>query len=98
MASLPQGSLQYQRLINFVDYLSRMSRGHKILFVMIGSASTTGSMSGNQLDQRRVAGQGDVVGRYHCHQWGYTRHAQHGRLGCLRLESYRRDDEPIGYL
>src|SRR5215470_1854110 len=48
--------------------------------------------------QRRVAGQGDVVGRYHSHQWGYTRHAQHGRLGRLRLESYRRDDEPVGYL
>src|SRR5215472_809524 len=48
--------------------------------------------------QRCIAGQGDVVGRYHSHQWGYPRHAQHGRLGCLRLESYRRDDEPVGYL
>ena len=28
-ATLPQGGLQYQRLINFVDYLSRMSRGRK---------------------------------------------------------------------
>ncbi|HSE89887.1 MAG TPA: hypothetical protein VLJ79_26985 [Candidatus Binatia bacterium] len=41
---LPPSGLQYQRLINFVDYLSRNSRGGKILFVMIGSASATGSM------------------------------------------------------
>jgi len=47
-AALPQGSLQYQRLINFVDYLSRNSRGRKILLVMIGSASATGNMSINQ--------------------------------------------------
>ena len=46
--TLAQGSLQYQRLINFVDYLSRMSRGRKVLLLMIGSASTTGSMSANQ--------------------------------------------------
>jgi outer membrane protein OmpA-like peptidoglycan-associated protein len=47
-AALPPSGLQYQRLINFVDYLSRNSRGRKILLVMIGSASATGSMSVNQ--------------------------------------------------
>jgi outer membrane protein OmpA-like peptidoglycan-associated protein len=47
-AALPSSGLQYQRLINFVDYLSRNSRGRKILLVMIGSASATGSMSINQ--------------------------------------------------
>lgn len=47
-AALPTSGLQYQRLINFVDYLSRNSRGRKILLVMIGSASATGSMSVNQ--------------------------------------------------
>jgi hypothetical protein len=47
-AALPTSGLQYQRLINFVDYLSRNSRGRKILLVMIGSASATGSMSINQ--------------------------------------------------
>jgi DNA/RNA endonuclease G (NUC1) len=46
--TLPQGGLQYQRSINFVDYLARMSRGRKISFVMIGSASATGSLSINQ--------------------------------------------------
>src|SRR4029450_10975719 len=53
-AALPPSGLQYQRLINFVDYLSRNSRGRKILLVMIGSASATGSMSINQkLSQER---------------------------------------------
>jgi hypothetical protein len=47
-AALPTSGLQYQRLINFVDYLSRNSRGRKILLIMIGSASATGSMSINQ--------------------------------------------------
>ena len=47
-AALSQGSLQYQRLINFVDYLSRNSRGRKILLVMIGSASATVYLSINQ--------------------------------------------------
>lgn len=45
---LSSGTLQYQRLINFVDYLSRMSRGRKILFVLIGSKSATGNMNTNQ--------------------------------------------------
>ena len=38
-AALPQSSLQYQRLINFVDYLSRNNRGRKILFVMVSGRS-----------------------------------------------------------
>ena len=63
--SLPQGSLQYQRLINFVDYLSRMSRGRKILFVMIGSASATGSMSVNQkLSQERAQAPEPIIDQY----------------------------------
>ena len=44
-AALSQGSLQYQRLINFLDYLSRNNRGRKILFLMIGSASATGTVT-----------------------------------------------------
>jgi hypothetical protein len=46
--------LQYQRLINFVDYLSRMSRGRKVLLLMIGSASATGNMSVNQGSPRNA--------------------------------------------
>ena len=47
------------------DYLSRMSRGRKILFVMIGSASTTGSMSVNQrLSRERSEAPGPVIDQY----------------------------------
>ena len=63
--ALPQGGLQYQRLINFVDYLSRMSRGRKIIFVMIGSASATGSMSVNQkLSQERAQAPESAIDQY----------------------------------
>ena len=64
-AVLPQSGLQYQRLINFVDYLSRMSRGRKILFVMIGSASATGNMSVNQrLSQERAQAPEPAIDQY----------------------------------
>ena len=64
-ATLPSSGLQYQRLINFADYLSRMSRGRKVLFVMIGSASTTGSMSVNQrLSRERSEAPEPVLDQY----------------------------------
>ena len=64
-AALPQASLQYQRLINFVDYLSRNSRGRKVLFVMIGSASATGSMSVNQkLSRERSEAPEPIIDQY----------------------------------
>lgn len=64
-AALPQNGLQYQRLINFVDYLSRMSRGRKIIFVMIGSASATGNMSVNQrLSQERAQAPEAAIDEY----------------------------------
>jgi outer membrane protein OmpA-like peptidoglycan-associated protein len=63
--ALPQSGLQYQRLINFVDYLSRMSRGRKILFIMIGSASATGNMSTNQrLSQERAQAPEPTIDQY----------------------------------
>jgi hypothetical protein len=43
-AELSQRSEQGQRLINFLDYISRDSRGREVLFVLIGSASATGSL------------------------------------------------------
>jgi outer membrane protein OmpA-like peptidoglycan-associated protein len=36
-------TLQTQRLINFLDYLSRESRGRTVILVSIGSASATGN-------------------------------------------------------
>ena len=47
-AVLPSSGLQYDRLITFLDFLSRDSRGRKLLFVVIGSASATGNVSVNQ--------------------------------------------------
>jgi outer membrane protein OmpA-like peptidoglycan-associated protein len=43
------GTMEYQRLVNFLDYLSRESRGRKVLFLLIGSASATGD---RRLDER----------------------------------------------
>jgi len=47
-AALPSSGLQYDRLVNFLDYLSRNNRGREVIFVMIGSASATGSLSINE--------------------------------------------------
>jgi outer membrane protein OmpA-like peptidoglycan-associated protein len=64
-AALPASGLQYQRLINFVDYLSRNRRGRKILLIMIGSASATGSMSINQkLSQERSQAPEPIIDQY----------------------------------
>jgi outer membrane protein OmpA-like peptidoglycan-associated protein len=64
-STLPASGLQYQRLINFIDYLSRNSRGRKILLVMIGSASATGSMSINQkLSQERSQAPEPIINQY----------------------------------
>jgi outer membrane protein OmpA-like peptidoglycan-associated protein len=60
LAALPSSGLQYQRLINFVDYLSR-----KVLFVLIGSASATGSMSVNQkLSRERSEAPEPIIDQY----------------------------------
>ena len=45
-ASLDQ--FQYQRLVNFLDYLARESRGRKVILVSIGSASAVGSAAVNE--------------------------------------------------
>ena len=64
-ATLPSSGLQYDRLVNFLDYLSRDSRGRKVLFVMIGSASATGSMSINQkLSQERSQAPEPIIDQY----------------------------------
>jgi len=45
-ASLDQ--FQYQRLVNFLDYLARESRGRRVILLSIGSASAVGSAAVNQ--------------------------------------------------
>ena len=44
---IAEGSPEHGRLVQFVDYLSRESRGRKVLFVNIGSASATGNTKVN---------------------------------------------------
>jgi outer membrane protein OmpA-like peptidoglycan-associated protein len=63
--SIPQGSLQYTRLITFLDYLSRESRGRKVLFVLIGSASNTGNQEINErLSRERAAAPEPIIDQY----------------------------------
>lgn len=62
--TITQG-LQYDRLVNFLDYLSRQSRGRKILFVMIGRASAIGNMEINQrLSTERADAPKPIVNQY----------------------------------
>ena len=46
--SIELDAFQYQRLVNFLDYLSRESRGRTVILVSIGSASAIGSPQVNK--------------------------------------------------
>jgi outer membrane protein OmpA-like peptidoglycan-associated protein len=62
---LKQGSLQYTRLINFLDYLSRESRGRQVLFLLIGSASATGNQQVNaRLSRERSQAPEPIIDQY----------------------------------
>jgi outer membrane protein OmpA-like peptidoglycan-associated protein len=62
---LTQGSLQYTRLINFLDYLSRESRERKVLFMLIGSASATGNPQQNiRLSWERAQAPEPIIDQY----------------------------------
>jgi outer membrane protein OmpA-like peptidoglycan-associated protein len=64
-AELRKGSEQYERLIRFLDYLSRESRGREVLFVLIGSASATGSLQTNErLSRERSQATEPIVDQY----------------------------------
>src|SRR5262245_781151 len=64
-ARIEQGSLQYTRLVNFLDYLSRESRGRKVLFLLIGSASATGNTQINErLSRERAAAPEPIIDQY----------------------------------
>jgi outer membrane protein OmpA-like peptidoglycan-associated protein len=64
-ARIERGSLQYTRLVNFLDYLSRESRGRKVLFLLIGSASATGSPQINErLSRERAAAPEPIIDQY----------------------------------
>jgi outer membrane protein OmpA-like peptidoglycan-associated protein len=62
---LRQGTLQYTRLINFLDYLSRESRGRQVLFLLIGSASATGNPQVNaRLSRERSQAPEPIIDQY----------------------------------
>jgi outer membrane protein OmpA-like peptidoglycan-associated protein len=64
-AELSQRSEQGLRLINFLDYLSRDSRGREVLFVLIGSASATGSLQTNErLSRERSQAPEPIIDQY----------------------------------
>ncbi|MEA2060767.1 MAG: SUMF1/EgtB/PvdO family nonheme iron enzyme [Thermodesulfobacteriota bacterium] len=54
-ATIPENSKEYNRLIRFTDQIAAKSDGRKIIFVLIGSASSTGEKAHNQtLSQKRA--------------------------------------------
>src|SRR5215813_11014558 len=62
---LKPGSEQYERLVRFLDYLARESRGRELLFVMIGSASATGNPQLNErLSRERSAAPEPIIDQY----------------------------------
>jgi hypothetical protein len=62
---IKSGSLEYERLVNFIDFLSQGSRGRKILFISIGSASAFGNKNLNEkLARKRSETPKDVIDKY----------------------------------
>jgi outer membrane protein OmpA-like peptidoglycan-associated protein len=56
---------QYQRLVSFLDYLARESRGRKVIIVSVGSASAIGSAAVNRrLSEERAQAPLPVISQY----------------------------------
>ncbi|MBI5584791.1 MAG: hypothetical protein HY892_13335 [Deltaproteobacteria bacterium] len=65
VTQIKEGSLEYNRLVQFVDYLARESRGRKVLFVSIGSASAFGPARTNlKLANKRSGYPVQVIDKY----------------------------------
>lgn len=62
---IEKDSLQYTRLVNFLDYIGRESKGRKIMLVSVGSASAFGSAAINaKLARRRAEAPLPIVKQY----------------------------------
>lgn len=62
---LRKGSLEYMRLVNFVDHVVRENRGKKLLFISIGCSSATGQRKYNyRLARDRAEFPVDTIGKY----------------------------------
>ncbi|MGA1824696.1 MAG: hypothetical protein ACMUIP_08520 [bacterium] len=60
-----KNSLEFERLVRFLDYLSRESRGRDVIFISIGSASATGNPQLNlKLAQKRAEFPKDIIDKY----------------------------------
>ncbi len=60
-----RNSLEFVRLVNFADYLTRENRGRKLLLISIGSASATGDKKFNRkLAKDRAEFPLDIIGKY----------------------------------
>ncbi len=64
-SKIEKNSLEYQRLVNFLDYLARESKGRKILFISIGSASAFGNKKINEkLAKKRAEAPIEIIKKY----------------------------------
>lgn len=64
-SDIKKGSHEFQRLVNFADYLSRESKGRKVLLISIGSASAFGDKKKNErLAKQRSEAPIDVMDKY----------------------------------
>jgi outer membrane protein OmpA-like peptidoglycan-associated protein len=62
---ISDGSLEYERLVRFVDYVARESRGRKVHFVTIGSASSIGDTHRNAiLSKKRAEAPLAIIDKY----------------------------------
>lgn len=64
-SELKKGSHEFQRLVNFADYLARESKGRKVLLISIGSASAIGDKKLNErLGKKRSEVPIDILDKY----------------------------------
>jgi DNA polymerase III delta prime subunit len=64
-SKLGEKSLEYRRLVEFIDFLARESKGRKVLLVSIGSASAVGKKSLNmKLAQMRAEYPRQIIDKY----------------------------------
>jgi outer membrane protein OmpA-like peptidoglycan-associated protein len=64
-ATIPDGSEDHTRLVRLLDYLSVKAQGRKILFILIGSASATGSQAVNEkLSRERAEAPIPIIDKY----------------------------------
>lgn len=64
-ANLEKASLEHDRLVRFADFLSRESRGRKIIFLSIGSSSAFGNQKVNlDLAKKRSEVPLDILDKY----------------------------------